>query len=119
MGDICIMAGQDPRRRIIRASKNADAALILTEKTAILAGNENSFVAVNKNGVSLKGNVSLVTDGTGIRRGGLFIQMPDMIRMLPSTLITPFPPQVPVPPFLGVRNLAIDVAFFSALLAVA
>lgn len=106
----------DPRKRIFRASKDSDAALILTDQAAILAGNSNNFIAVDDFGITIKGNISLVTDGTGIRRGGLFLQMPDLLRMIPSTIATPIPPQIPIPPLFGIRNIVRDTAFFSALL---
>lgn len=107
---------KDPRRRVFKSSKDAVAGIELTDTSAKLIGDSNNFVAVNHEGIYLKGNISMITDGTGIRRGALFVQMPDMLRMIPSTIITPNPVQIPVPPVTGLINLAKDLAFFLSLL---
>lgn len=106
----------DPRQRVIKASKDADASLVLSEKSAKLVGNSKNFIAVDDRGITLRGPISIVADGTGVRRGGLFIQMPDMIRMIPSTIVTPLPSQIPVPPIHGLINIKSDCAFFLSLL---
>jgi hypothetical protein len=107
---------KDPRRRVIRSSKNANASLVLSDNSAKLVGDSRHFIAVDERGVTIKGPISLVTDGTGIRRGALFVQMPDMIRMIPSTIVTPLPSQIPIPPIHGLINLKMDTALFLSLL---
>lgn len=107
---------RDPRKRVIRVSNNAKAGVELSESTAKLMGDENNFIAVDSDGIYLKGNLSFITDGTGIRRGGLFVQMPDMLRMIPSTIVTPIPPQIPIPPISQIASITKDLAFFLALL---
>ena len=106
----------DPRQRVIKASKDSDASLVLSKKSAKLVGDSRHFIAVDDRGITIKGPISLITDGTGIRRGGLFVQMPDMIRMIPSTIVTPLPSQIPVPPIHGLINIKTDCAFFLSLL---
>jgi len=106
----------DPRRRVIKASKSAQAAVVLESDAVKIMGTEDNFIAVDKTGVYIKGPLSLVGDGPGIRRAGLFVQMPDLVRMMPSTLFTPFPSQIPLPPIKGIVNITRDLAFFTALL---
>ena len=107
---------KDPRRRVFRTHKDAKAGLELSDESAKLMGNDQVFIAVDKQGIFLKGKLSIITDGTGIRRGGLFVQMPDMSRMIPSTIVTPNPVQIPIPPVSGLQNIQKDLAFFLALL---
>jgi len=106
----------DPRQRVIKSSKDADASIVISDKSVKIVGNSKNFIAIDDRGITLKGPISLVTDGTGIRRGGLFVQMPDMIRMIPSTIVTPLPSQIPIPPIHGLINIKLDVAFFLSLL---
>jgi len=110
-------AKKDPRRRILRASKDATASLDLSNSFAKLVGNEHNFVAVGPDGIYLKGNISIITDGLGTRKGGLFVGTPDLLRMIPSTIVTPIPPHLPIPPVTLVGSIVKDLAFFLALLA--
>ncbi len=110
------MAKKDPRKRVIKASKDAEAGITLSNKAAQIIGNANNFISVTENGIFLKGKVSFITDGTGVRRGGLFVEMPDMTKMIPSTIISPLPSHLPIPPIVGLVNIAKDVAFFMSLL---
>ena len=106
----------DPRQRVLKASKDSDASLVLSKKSAKLVGNSKNFIAVDDRGVTIKGPISIVADGTGIRKGGLFVEMPDMIQMIPSTIVTPLPKQIPIPPVHGLIGIKSDVAFFLSLL---
>jgi len=102
--------------RIIRASKIAKAGIKITEQSISIVGDERNLINVDDRGITLKGPISIVADGANIRRGGLFVGLPDFLQMIPSTMFTPLPQQVPFPPIAGLVNIGKDVAFFASLL---
>jgi hypothetical protein len=108
---------KDPRRRVFRTRKDAKAGLELTDSSAKLMGDNKNFIVVTEQGIFIKGKLSLITDGTGIRRGGLFVQMPDFTRMIPSNIITLNPAQIPSPPISGLQDIQRDLAFFLSFMA--
>lgn len=105
-----------PTRRIFRASKTSKAGLMLDETSASLIGDQRHFVVADEKGVTIKGPISLISDAMGIRRAGLFVGLNDFLAMIPSTIVTPIPQQIPFPPTFALVGLAKDVAFFTALL---
>lgn len=107
---------KDPRKRVFKASDKAEAGIELSDTTVKVMGNRDTFIAIDEKGVYIKGKVSFVNDGTNIRRGGLFVQMPDFTRMIPSNIITLNPVQIPVPPISGVTDIQKDLAFLLALM---
>lgn len=107
---------KDVRRRVVSANPKSEAGLLLGDKEAALIGNKKHFIVVDDRGVTIKGPVSMVADASQIRKSGIFIGMPDMLRQIPSTIITPIPPHQPLMPVGGLAALAKDVAFFVSLL---
>lgn len=107
---------KDPRRRVIKSTEKAKAGVELSETTTKMMGDRNNFIAVSDQGIYIKGKVSFINDGTNIRRGGLFVQMPDFTRMIPSNIVTLNPVQIPNPPISGVTDVQRDLAFFLALM---
>jgi hypothetical protein len=107
---------KDPRKRVMKATDKAKAGLEVSETTMKMMGDKNNFIAVDDKGIYIKGKVSFINDGTNIRRGGLFVQMPDFTRMIPSTIVTLNPVQIPVPPISGISDIQKDLAFFLALM---
>lgn len=107
---------KDPRKRVVKSTEKAKAGVELSETTTKVMGDRNNFIAVSDQGIYIKGRVSFINDGTNIRRGGLFVQMPDFTRMIPSTIVTLNPVQIPVPPISGISDIQRDLAFFLALM---
>lgn len=105
-----------PTSRVWKATRTAPAGMVITETSALMIGNENNLIAVDETGVTISGPISLVAEAHNIRRGGLFIGLNDFTDMIPSTIVTPLPKQIPFPPIQGVIGIAKDVAFFTALL---
>ena len=105
-----------PRSRVIRTSNKSKASLYLTDTSATLAGDENHFVTADDTGIYLKGPISIVTDGAGVRTGGLFVGINEFLNMIPSTIVSPIPQKVPFPPVFAVQNLVQDLSFFLSLL---
>lgn len=105
-----------PTTRVWKASRTATAGIVINENSALMIGNENNLVAVDDAGVTIAGPISLVAEAHNIRRGGLFVGLNDFTDMIPSTIITPLPKQIPLPPIQGLVGVARDVAFFTALL---
>ena len=102
--------------KTIRASSQGKAGVEITEQSAALVGNQNNFIVCNESGTYVKGPISFITDATGIRKGGLFVGLNDFLHMVPSTIISPIPTQIPFMPVGGLVNLTRDLAFFLALL---
>jgi hypothetical protein len=102
--------------RVYKSSQSAKAGIELTEETVAVAGDSRHFIVVDGRGTTIKGPISLITDAMGTRRGGLFVGLNDFMHMIPSTLVTPIPAQVPIPPIQGLVGIAKDVAFFLAML---
>jgi predicted esterase YcpF (UPF0227 family) len=50
------------------------------------------------------------------RVGGMWVEQIEFLHMIPKTIITPIPSIMPMPPMLGMVNLAQDVSFFAAML---
>ena len=103
--------------RIWRASPEAVAGVCITPTEALLIGNKNNFYAANDIGVLMQGN-SIVLNclSENIRNGGLFVKMNDFTQMIPQTLVTPVPNQIPFPPIAFSLKTVKDLPIFIAAL---
>jgi len=102
--------------KVWKSTKNSPSAMEIGEESAKLVGSEDNLIVADGRGITIMGPLSLVTDAHNIRRGGLFVGMNDFTDMIPSTIVTPLPKQIPLPPVHGVLGIAQDVAFFQAFL---
>lgn len=103
--------------KIWKATPESKAGFMATERAAFLIGTKGNFVAADKNGVAIQGkSISLQTTSENIRVGGLFVKMNDFTQMVPTTVVTPMPSQVPFPPLGLISGIAKDMPFFMALL---
>lgn len=109
--------GNDKNVKVWKASRTAGAGVVVFEDSAQLIGSKDAAVIADNKGVSVVGPISMVSDAANIRRGGLFIGLNDFLDMIPSTIVTPIPKQIPMAPIVGIQGLTKDVAFFLALLA--
>jgi len=111
------MADTSPRTsKVWKASRTSTAAIAVSEDTvAMVAG--NNIVAVTDEGTTIAGPISLASDSMNIRKGGLFVGLNDFIEMIPSTIVTPLPKQIPFPPVHGVVGIVRHIAFFTSLLS--
>lgn len=105
-----------PTTRVWKASRTATAGIILNEDSTLIIGSEDNLLAVDDSGITIAGPISLVAEAHNIRRGGLFVGLNDFTDMIPSTIVTPLPKQIPLPPIQGLVGIGKDVAFFTALL---
>jgi hypothetical protein len=103
--------------KIWKSNPSADAAFMVTPDTAFLIGNEKNFVAASPVGVCLTGNVTFNCLSEQRRQGGLFITMNDFVRMVPQTIVTPIPSQIPFPPIAFPLSILVGLPFFIAMLA--
>lgn len=102
--------------KIWKATKHAAAGVMVDQKNAYLIGNSKNFVAASNAGVSIMGkSVTIGTTSENIRKGGLFVEMNDLVKMVPTTLVTPMPAQVPFPPLAMVSSIMKDLPFFLAM----
>lgn len=92
--------------------------MMVTPEEAYLVGSRTNFVAASKSGVSIMGNsITIGTISENVRQGGLFVGMNDFVRMIPSTIVTPIPPQIPWPPLGMITTVLKDLPFFLAMMA--
>lgn len=102
--------------KIWKSSPDADASMMLTPKSAMLIGNKNNFIAASELGVTLTGGVTMNCMSEQRRQGGLFVPMNDFVRMIPQTIVTPIPTQIPWPPIMFPLSILAGVGFFMAML---
>lgn len=102
--------------KVWKISRTSPAQFIVSDKEAFMMGDENHFIKVNQRGTTVKGPVAFVCGTESIRTGGIFAQLPNMVKMIPSTFVSPIPDQIPVPPIHIAVDMANDTAFFMALL---
>jgi len=105
-------------QRVFRASKKSDAAVVVSDDTAILAASKDNFVLANKQGVTIKGPISMITPSHEIRVGGMWTLTSDFMRMLPSTIVTPLPNQILMPPTGGIPEIKEAVVYMLGALAI-
>lgn len=102
--------------KIWKLQQNSTANFNVRADSVQMVGDENHFIKVSDKGTVIYGPVSIVAGTESIRTGGMFVQLPNMAKMIPSTMVTPIPDQIPVPPIHVAFDLAQDVAFFAMLL---
>ena len=111
------MAAQE-RYKIWKASDDSDAGMMVTNEGAFVVGNERNFMVAGKLGVNITGkSISFGTVSENMRVGGLFINMNDFVKMVPQTLTTPVPSQIPFPPIEFAMNVVADLPTFIAMTA--
>ncbi len=104
------------KTRVFRTSSTSKASILLDDNAVSLIGNKNNVIIADERGITIKGPVSFVSDSSERRSGGLFVGLGNFMDMIPSTLVTPLPRVIPMPPAFAVVNIAKDLAFFSSLL---
>lgn len=104
--------------KIWKATPGSKSGFMVTERAVLMIGSKGNFVAADKTGVSIQGkSISLQTTSENIRVGGLFVKMNDFIQMIPTTLVTPMPAQIPFPPLGLISSISKDMPFFLAMMA--
>src|SRR6185436_16490520 len=98
--------------KVWKTSRTATSSIVINEESALVIGTKDNLVAVNEHGTTISGPISLATDAKSVRRGGLFVGLNDFTDMIPSTMVTPIPKQLPIPPLQGLIGIANDVGFF-------
>jgi len=77
--------------KIWKATPSSNPGFMVTERAVFMGGSKNNFIAADDNGVSIVGKtISLTTASENIRHAGLWVLMNDFVRMIPSTIVTPF-----------------------------
>jgi len=103
--------------KIWKAVDTSTAGMMVTPTASYLIGGKYNFIAASKSGVSIMGkSVTIGTTGESVRQGGLFIHMNDFVRMIPQTMVTPIPSQVPFPPLGMITQVLSDLPFFLSML---
>ncbi len=106
----------EQRVRIWKAVPESKAGFMVTADSVAMAASSSNFIVVDQHGTNIAGPVSFMTTSENIRQGGLFTQMPDFVRMVPSSVVTPIPPQIPFPPIAMIAVFALMAPALAALL---
>lgn len=110
------MAKAKNKYRIWKADRESAAGFMVTPDSVVMAGAKNAFFAASKEGCAISGPLSLISTGEQIRQAGLFVKMNDFVKMMPSTIVTPIPDQIPFPPVALFSSIAKSLPFMMALL---
>jgi hypothetical protein len=111
------MAIPKSKFRIWKADRDSDVGFMVTPESAFMIGSKNSFFATSKEGNVISGPLSFIATGEQIRQAGLFVKMNDFVKMIPSTMVTPIPDQIPFPPVAMFTSIAKSLPFALAFLA--
>ena len=105
------------KSKIWTASSDATAGMMVGQNFSAMVADRNNFAIVSKNGVVLTGK-SIVFNSLSdnIRHAGFFALMNDFARLVPSTIVTPQPAQMPFPPTQLAVTIQRDMAFTLALM---
>lgn len=106
----------EQKTRIWKAVPDSKAGFMVTPDSVAMAATSSNFIVIDQHGTSIAGPISFMTTSEQIRQGGLFVQMPDFVRMVPSSVVTPIPPQIPFPPIALIAGFALSAAYLAALL---
>ena len=110
------MAQNKEKVKIWTAVRDAQAGFMVTEKKAAMIADRNNYMSVSKNGSLISGkSITLNTTSENIRNGGIFVKMNDITQMIPTTLVTPMPGQIPFPPLGMLMGILKDMPFFLAM----
>jgi hypothetical protein len=112
------MADQEKNIKVWKATPDSPAGFQIEEKAAYMIGSRTNFIAASDVGIVLSSSkgISFNTTSENVRRGALFIEMNDIVKLIPTTLVTPMPAQVPFPPLAMVSNILRDMPFFMSML---
>jgi hypothetical protein len=111
------MAGAKSKYRVWKADRDSAAGFMVTPDEVVMAGAKNAFFAANKEGCFISGPLSIMATSESVRRAGIFIEQFDFLKMIPSTIVTPIPMQMPMPPVSLFTSIAKSLPFAIALLA--
>jgi hypothetical protein len=101
--------------KVWRATNTSKAGFVATPDTVKMLATPDKFIAIDNNGLSINGPLSINSTSEQIRQGGLFTQMPDFVRMIPPTIMTPIPSQMPFPPLAFAAGIVLMIPVLLAL----
>jgi hypothetical protein len=78
--------------RVWRVTLDSEAGIMLTPRSLTLVGNENNFIHMDNNSISVSGSkINFATDPMNISKGILFTEQLGFLQMLPSSIVMPLP----------------------------
>lgn len=111
------MAG-DRKVKVWRVSPTSTAGVEITEGAVVVAGSRTNFISAHSAGITMMGkSINFGVPSENQRHGGMFIKMNDFLQMVPTTIVTPVPNQIPFPPFGLASSMLSNMPFFVAMLA--
>lgn len=103
--------------KIWKATPDSDSGFMVTPENVVMAANDKNYIVVDEHGTNIAGPISFMTTSEQIRQGGLFTQMPDFVKMIPGTMVTPIPQGFPFPPVALIASVALTLPSLLALMA--
>jgi len=91
--------------RTMKVTSNSPASMRVTNKTAYVTGDKYNYLAASEQGVTIRGKTHLMAPSSSVRRSAFFVEQNDLLQMIPSTIVTPIPMRVMVPPMASVGYL--------------
>jgi hypothetical protein len=102
--------------KIWKCTNDSASGFMVTPDSIVMAGTSKNFIVIDQNGTNIAGPISFMTTSDQIRQGGLFIQMNDFVKMIPGTMVTPIPQQIPFPPVALIASVAESLPFLLAMM---
>jgi len=102
--------------KVWRVTPDSSAHILMKDSAVYVAASSKNFMAIDGNGITLRGNISIASMGQGQRTGGLFVNQNEIVNMIPKTMMTPIPIKMPIPPLGFVKNVIKAVQFGLAMM---
>lgn len=106
------------RTKVWTATATSPAGFQVTERQVYMVGDKNNFVVADPGGIAMVGkSINFGVTSENIRYGAFFTSLNDFVQMIPTTLVTPMPNQMPSPPLALASGFIKDSPYFLGLLA--
>lgn len=103
--------------KVWKATPESVAGFMVTPEAVVMAGSRTNFFVSGKGGNVISGPISFLTTSEQKRNAGLFVELPDFVKMIPGTIVTPGAAvqQIPFPPVQFFAAIAVSMPFIAAL----
>lgn len=103
--------------KVWKAIPESEVGFMVTPESAVMVGSRTNFFVSSKGGNVISGPISFLTTSERKRTAGLFVELPDFVKMIPGTIVTPGAAvqQIPFPPIQFYAVIAKSMPFMAAL----
>jgi hypothetical protein len=104
--------------KIIKSQAVSDAGVVVADNSVRMTVKEDNGVVVAENGTTINGPISIVSNPSQVRIGGLWTFNNPFQMMIPSTYATPAPVLMVDPPVKQLTSIMEDAAVMLGLLGI-